>query len=82
MDPTPIANGLASNPLAWMLALALLAIGYLFRLLMSMNSRLIEAHQTNAKDQREILSQIIPLVTQLTEAVEILERLTDTERGS
>lgn len=81
MDPTPIANGLASNPLAWMLALALVAIGYLFRLVIATNAKLIEAHQTNSKEQREILSQIIPLVTQLTEAIEILERLTDTERS-
>lgn len=88
MDPTPIANGLAANPLAWGLAIALVVIAYLYRKidderrqhgadLVAAQNKLIETLREDAKEQREILSQIVPLATRLTEAIEIIERLTD-----
>lgn len=88
MDPTPIAQGLASNPLAWGLALALAAIAYLFRELQGARvahakeiadaqAKLIETIRADAKEQREILGQIVPLAAKLTEGLEILERLTE-----
>lgn len=89
MDPTPIANGLASNPLAWGLAIALVVIAYLYRQiseerrqygvdLAQAQAKLIETLREDAKEQRAILSQIVPLSTRLTEAIEIIERLTDS----
>jgi len=39
------------------------------------NERLVDM-KNDAKEQREILSQIVPLAAKLTEGLEILERLT------
>jgi hypothetical protein len=89
IDPTPVADGLAKNPLAWGLALSLLAIGYLFRTmnderkahataLEAAQKTLVETIKADAKEQREILSQIVPLSSKLTEGLEILERVTDS----
>ena len=88
MDPSTVATGLASNPLAWGLALSLGAIGYLFKQpsaerearakdLADSQAKLIEQLRVDAKDQREILSQILPLSTKLSEGLEILVRVTD-----
>lgn len=76
MDPATVANGLASNPLAWGLALTLGAVVYLFRELNSARQAHIETIKADAKEQREILTQIVPLSAKLTEGLEILERMT------
>lgn len=83
-----VAKGLAENPLAWFLALSLLAVAYLFRLvstereaaakaLADLQARYVDTIRADAKEQREILFQIVPLASKLTESLEILERLTD-----
>lgn len=77
MDPTPFAEGLAKNPLAWGLALALIVIGYLFRLVIAQHEKHVETIKAAAKDQREILAQVIPLSVKLMTAIELLERITD-----
>ena len=79
IDPTPIANGLEKNPLAWGLALSLLAIGYMFKLLTTERNAHIQTIKEASKEQREILQQVVPLTTKLIEALEILERLTKEE---
>lgn len=76
VDPTPIANGLEKNPLAWGLALTLLALAYMFKLLTAERAAHVQTIKDAAKEQREILQQVVPLTTKLIEALEILERLT------
>jgi hypothetical protein len=90
VDPTSaIAGGLAANPLAWGLALALVAIAYLFKTLSeerknaavelaSLRDKQVEQLKQDAKEQREILSQIVPLAAKLVDGLEVLERLTDS----
>lgn len=90
MDPAVAANGFASNPLAWGLVAALAAVGFLFRTLSAERAafaaalernqtQLVETLKADAKEQREILSQIVPLATRLTEGIEILERISLTK---
>lgn len=79
MDVSTVAGGLASNPLAWGLALALAAIAFLFRALMSAQKELTDTIKADAKEQREILQQIVPLATRLTETAELFERLLEKE---
>lgn len=75
-----IAEGLARNPLAWGLALVGAACVYLFRALVAEQRAHLETVRSNAAAQREILTQIVPLSSKLTEAVDTLERV--TERGA
>lgn len=88
IDPTAAAESLAHNPLAYVAALALLAVGFLFRLLNeerkahalaleTARTAHLETVKADAKEQREILSQIVPLASKLTEGLDILERITD-----
>lgn len=81
-----LAQGLASNPLAWGLALALGAVGYLFKMLSEdrkVFARALEEQQASlvatlkedAKEQREILSQIVPLASKIVDGIEALERI-------
>ena len=83
---TELAQGLASNPLAWGLALALGAVGYLFKMLSedrktfaqalaSQQAALVETLKEDAKEQREILSQIVPLASKIVDGIEALERI-------
>lgn len=76
VDPTVVANGLEKNPLAWGLALTLIALGYLFKLLNDEKTAHLVTIKEASKEQREILQQVVPLTTKLIEALEILERLT------
>lgn len=91
MDPASVANGLAVNPLAWMLAITLAVVGYLYKQLSDERVRhakelgeakdaLIASIRADAKEQREILSQVVPLAAKLVEGLEILEDLTRDER--
>lgn len=77
-----VAEGLARNPLAWGLVLVGAAATYLFKALMAEQRAHLETVRTNAAAQREILTQVVPLSSKLTEAVEMLERVTErsTER--
>lgn len=77
IDPGVAADGLAKNPLAWGLVLAILAIGFLYRELSAARSQLIETIKSDAKEQQSLLAQIVPLSSKLTEGLESLERLTD-----
>lgn len=88
VDPAGAAEGLAKNPLAYIAAVLLLSLGYMFKLYAEERTRSAAALETaraahletvkaDAKDQREILSQIVPLASKLTDGLEILERVTD-----
>jgi hypothetical protein len=77
-DPAaPIADGLIRNPLAYICALLIIACVFLFKQLSDSRKEHLETVKAGAKDQREILTQIVPLTTKLTEGLEILERVTD-----
>lgn len=75
-----IAEGLTRNPLAWGLVLVGAACAYLFRALMAEQRAHLETVRAAAVQQREILTQVVPLASRLTEAVDTLERV--TERGA
>lgn len=88
IDPSTVANGLQANPLAWIAALALLAAGYLFNVILrdrkdhaaelaAVRNEHLQTIKEDAKEQREILAQVIPLATKLTEGLESLERIAD-----
>lgn len=77
MDLNAIAQGLAAHPTAWMLALAVLAIGYLYRENMSSKKELIDTVIKQENDHRDTLTRIVPLSEKVVESVEILERVTD-----
>lgn len=74
-----VAEGLARNPLAWGCALAGAAVAYLFKALLAEQRAHLETVRAGASQQREILQQIVPLASKLTEAVDTLERVTDRE---
>lgn len=76
IDPAAAADGLTKNPLAWGLVIAIAAIGYLFRELSAARAAHLETIKADAKEQREILTQIVPLSAKLTEGLEIIERMT------
>ena len=78
MDPAPIAEGLAKNPLAWGLAIALAAVAFLFRELSRERDQRILTMREDAKEHRELLKSIVPLSEKLAEGIEILEDVTDT----
>lgn len=88
LDPSVAADSLAKNPLAYVAALGLFSTAFLLRSLLAekdssaaalnaMNSKMIESMKEDAKEQREILSQVIPLASKLVDGVETLERVTD-----
>lgn len=77
VDPSTLADGLARNPLAWLAALLILAVGYLFVRLNQAQAAHMETIRQEAKEQREILREVVPLTVKLTESLEALERITD-----
>lgn len=70
MDIGQIAAGLASNPLAWGLTLAIAAIVYLYRENSAAKKELIDAY-------KEPLMKTTIVCEKMTDCVEILERVTD-----
>ena len=78
MDLNAIAQGLADHPTAWMLALAVGAIGYLYRELNQTKKEQIESIRAQEQAHRETLMKIVPVSEKLVESVEVLERITET----
>lgn len=84
IDPNNLAEGLAKNPLAWLLVVALFSIWFLFRELRAEQAaRIADAAKANEVIQ-EVLREVIPLTTKLVGAVELLDRAVDkiTEGGA
>lgn len=88
IDPKAAAEGLGANFLPWALVLTLVALAFVVRYAISQNTahaaavaamhaEQLTAQRENAKEMRELLMQIVPLSTKLTEALEIVERLTN-----
>ncbi len=85
--PSEVANGLAAAPIAWVAALSMAGGVYLFRLLneerkahlaevAALQATLLSTVKAGAEEQRQLLTELIPLSEKLTEGLEILERLT------
>lgn len=72
-----LAKGLSENPTAWLLALALVAIGYLYRERATAQKELIELVMKQEAAHRDTLTRIVPISEKLIESVEVLERVTD-----
>lgn len=74
VDPSAVANGLSKDPLAWGLALALVAIVFLYKQNADLRAEQLSQMRADAKEQREILQQVVPLAEKM---IEVTERLTD-----
>lgn len=72
-----IATGLADHPTAWMLALALVAVAYLYRERSAAQKELVDTVMKQETSHRETLSRIVPISEKLVESVDVLERVTD-----
>lgn len=82
MELGDIAKGLSESPLAYVTAILLLVSAYLYKQARESERTLLETIKENSKEQREILSEVLPLSEKLSDAVEALERLSDRiERG-
>lgn len=72
MDLSSVAQGLATNPLAWGLAIALVTIGYQHRQNVALFEKLIDEARAGAERERKLLEQIVPLATKLTDSLELV----------
>ena len=89
VDPvSAAAGGLATNPLAYICAVLLAVVAFLYRqqvaretaqaaALEALRKQQIEDARSDQKEQRELLMQVVPLSSKLVEAVELLEKITD-----
>lgn len=77
MDFNQIAAGFTEHPTAWMAALLLGAVVYLFKELRAKDAASIISIMEQEKAHRETLSRVVPLAEKLTEGVEILERVSN-----
>ena len=76
MDLGQLANGLASNPLAWFVAILLLAVAYLFKELRAADKAALERAMVQEAAHRETLMRVIPVAEKLTDSVALVERMT------
>lgn len=72
-----IAKGLADHPTAWMLAITLVALAYLYKERSAIQKELVETVMKQEQAHRETLSKIVPISEKLVESIEVLERVTD-----
>ncbi len=71
-----LAAGLASNPTAWLLALALMALAYMYRQRTIDQKDLLAMVIAQEAAHRETILKIVPIAEKLTSSVEVLERIT------
>ena len=90
--PDVVANGLATQPLAWICLLSLAANWYQYRdraayvvatdlRIQAMHDAQLAASRDSAKGQVDLLLQVVPLSAKLAEGVEVLERLSHRTGG-
>ena len=77
MDLAQIAQGLIDHPTAWLLALALAAIAYLYKARSDDTKEFFKSMQAQEAAHRETIFRIVPIAEKLTAAVEVLERVTN-----
>lgn len=71
-----LANGLQHSPLAWILGLALIVIGYLYKGREDDQRKTLEMLMAKETAHRETLMQVLPIAEKLGDSVEALERIT------
>lgn len=79
VDPQVVAEGLGRDFLPWALGLTLLTLAVLGKHVLDLNRERLEDQRAHAKEMRELLMLVVPLSTKLTEALEIVERITDRQ---
>jgi hypothetical protein len=72
-----LANGLQHSPLAWILALCLVVIGYLYRGREQDQKDKLEKLMAKEAEHRATLEKVIPIAEKLGDSVEALQRITD-----
>lgn len=71
-----IATGLQNSPLAWILGIALIVIGYLYKGREDDQRKTLEMLMAKEAAHRETLMQVLPIAEKLGDSVEALERIT------
>lgn len=70
-----IANGFADKPLPWMMALMVIALGFLYKSKSDdMKANLEQLNKLHA-DHRETLGQVLPIADKLTDSIAVLEKI-------
>jgi len=70
-----VAKGLAESPLSWMCALLVGAVAYLWKQVRESEKAHTDTLRAHASEQKEILTEVLPLAEKLADAVEALERV-------
>ncbi len=70
-----LVNALVAHPTACMLAIALISLGWLFKLRTAEQEKFLTTILGQEAAHRETLSKVIPVAEKLTESVVILERV-------
>lgn len=70
-----LVSGLADHPTAGMLAVAILALGWLSRARVQEQHEFLELLMKKESEHRETLEKVIPAIGSLTQSAQILERL-------
>jgi hypothetical protein len=72
-----LAEGLAKNPAAWLLASSLVALAYLYRDRASLQKEYIDTVMKQEAAHRETLLRIAPLAEKLAASIDALEKMSD-----
>lgn len=75
---TALAEGLAKNPAAWLLASSLVALAYLYKDRAALQKEFIDTVMKQEAAHRETLIRIAPLAEKLSDSIEALERISDS----
>ncbi len=71
-----LATGLQHSPLAWILAVALVTIAFLYKGREDDQRKMLELLMAKEAAHRETLMQVLPIAEKLGDSVEALERIT------
>lgn len=71
-----LATGLQHSPLSWILAIAIITIGYLYKSREEDQRKTMELLMQKEAAHRDTLMQVLPIAEKLGDSVEALERIT------
>lgn len=72
-----LADGLKDHPTAWMLAIVLVALAFLYREKSAVQKELVDTVKLQEAAHRETLLKVVPISENLIESIEALEKITD-----
>lgn len=75
MDLEKVAAGLATSPTAWMLALALAALAYLYKQLADSHKDQIALIKEAEAARRDTFEKLLPLTQQLATAMTVVDKI-------